>query len=91
MIPCTCFSKYNHNYLKINLYVFYQQTLFNECSTVEGLEAYYKRNSIPKFLEGKKEDIAAANAKNYEILKSMPKNIIDDLTRFLDHKMNDNW
>ena len=64
---------------------------FNECSTVEGLEAYYKRNGIPKFLEGKKEDIAAANAKNYEVLKAMPQDIIDDLTRFLKQKKNDNW
>ncbi len=64
---------------------------FKECSTVEGLEAYYKRNGVPKFLEGNKEDIAKTNANNYEILKSMPKNIIDDLTKFLNQKKNDNW
>jgi hypothetical protein len=64
---------------------------FNERSTVEGLEAYYKRNGTPKFLEGKKEDIAEANRKNYEVLKSMPKDIINSLTKFLEQKKNDNW
>ncbi|NWJ51271.1 MAG: DUF4468 domain-containing protein [Bacteroidetes bacterium] len=64
---------------------------FKECSTVSGLEAFYKRNSIPKFLEGKKEQIAATNGKNYAVLKAMPQDVIDDLTHFLKQKKNENW
>ena len=64
---------------------------FEECSTVEGIEEYYKRNGIPKFLEGNKEDEAKRNETNYQIVKSMPANIIDDFTRFLKNKKSDNW
>lgn len=64
---------------------------FKERSTVEGLDAYYKRNGIPKFLEGKKEDIAKRNGENYAILKAMPQDVIDGLTKFLGQKKNDNW
>jgi hypothetical protein len=64
---------------------------FNACSTVHGLEAFYKRNGIPKFLEGKKEEIAETNGKNYKVLKAMPQDIIDELTSFLKQKKNDNW
>lgn len=64
---------------------------FEECSTVEGIEEYYKRNGIPKFLEGNKEDEAKRNETNYQIVKSMPTNIIDDFTRFLKNKKSDNW
>ena len=65
--------------------------VFEECSTLEGIEEYYKRNGIPKFLEGKKEEEAQRNATNYEIVKSMPANIIDSFTRFLKNKKSDNW
>jgi hypothetical protein len=64
---------------------------FEECSTVAGIEEYYKRNGIPKFLEGKKEEEAQRNATNYQIVKSMPSDIIDSLTRFLKNKKSDNW
>lgn len=64
---------------------------FEECSTVEGIEEYYKRNGIPKFLEGNKEDEAKRNETNYQIVKSMPANIIDDFTRFLKNKKDENW
>ena len=64
---------------------------FKECSTVEGIEEYYKRNGIPKFLEGKKEDEAKRNETNYKIVESMPSDIIDDFTRFLKNKKNENW
>ena len=64
---------------------------FNECSTVEGIEDYYKRNGIPKFLEGNKEDEAKRNETNYNIVKSMPTNIIDNFTKFLHNKKSDNW
>lgn len=65
--------------------------VYKECSTVEGIEAYYKRNGIPKFLEGNKEDEAKRNETNYKIVESMPADIIDDFTRFLKNKKNDNW
>ena len=64
---------------------------FKECSTVSGLEAYYKRNRVPKFLEGKKEEIAATNGNNYKVLKSMPNDVIENLTHFLTQKKSENW
>ena len=64
---------------------------FQECSTVEGIEEYYKRNGIPKFLEGKKEDEAKRNENNYNIVTSMPSDIIDSFTQFLHNKKSDNW
>ena len=64
---------------------------YNECSTVEGLEAYYKRNGIPKFLEGKKEDEAKRNEDNYRIVTVMPTVIINDFTSFLKSKKDENW
>ena len=64
---------------------------FKECSTVEGIEAYYKRNGIPKFLEGKKEDEAMRNKENYKIVTSMPTDIIDDFVSFLKNKKSENW
>lgn len=65
--------------------------VFEECSTVQGIEEYYKRNGIPKFLEGKKEDEAQRNETNYKIVKAMPSDIIDNFTRFLKNKKSDNW
>ena len=65
--------------------------VFKECSTVEGIEEYYKRNGIPKFLEGKKEDEALRNENNYKITSSMPTDIIDNFTKFLKEKKSDNW
>ena len=64
---------------------------YKECSTVEGIEAYYKRNGIPKFLEGKKEDEAKRNEDNYNIVTSMPTAIINDFTDFLKNKKDENW
>ncbi|MDP4290047.1 MAG: DUF4468 domain-containing protein [Bacteroidota bacterium] len=64
---------------------------YKQCSTVEGLEAYYKSNGIPKFLEGKKEDEAKRNEENYRIVTAMPSNIIKDLTVFLQTGKNENW
>ena len=64
---------------------------YKECSTVEGLEAYYKRNGIPKFLEGKKEDEAKRNEDNYRIVTVMPTDIINDFTSFLKNKKDENW
>ena len=65
--------------------------VFKECSTVEGIEDYYERNGIPKFLEGKKEDEAKRNETNYKTVESMPSEIIYDFTRFLKNKKNENW
>jgi hypothetical protein len=64
---------------------------YKELSTVEGIEAYYKRNGIPKFLEGKKEDEAKRNEENYRIVTAMPTEIIDDFTSFLKNKKDQNW
>ena len=64
---------------------------YRECSTIEGLEAYYKRHGIPKFLEGKKEDEAKRNENNYKIVTSMPTAIINDFTDFLKNRKNENW
>ena len=64
---------------------------FKECSTVDGIVEYYKRNGIPKFLEGKKEDEAKRNQENYRIVTTMPSDIIDDLTSFLKNRKNENW
>ena len=64
---------------------------FKECSTVDGIVEYYKRNGIPKFLEGNKEDEAKRNQENYRIVTTMPSDIIDDLTSFLKNRKNENW
>lgn len=64
---------------------------FKECSTVDGIETFYKRNGIPKFLEGNKEDEAKRNRDNYRIVTAMPSKVLDDLTAFLKNRKNENW